>query len=72
MSKSAIQRCSLPQASKFGGHVARCPDCGQWWRERFHGSAYFDDCYSSWERIGWLRLHTQYRAQYKHWKEAVR
>jgi hypothetical protein len=61
--------CRLPKIGRLdGGRAARCPDCGQWWRVKFQGSRDWDDCYVEWHHIGWLRLHTRYRAQYKHWK----
>lgn len=61
--------CRLPKIGRLdGGRVARCPDCGQWWRVKFHGSRDWDDCYVEWHHVGWLALHTRYRAQYKHWK----
>ena len=60
--------CSLPKNSRWGGQVSRCPDCGQWWYEKWHWSECYDCCYSEWKRAGWLRMHTQFRHELKHFK----
>lgn len=69
LSEHAIQRCSLPKLTRWAsGDVARCPDCGQWWVSRSHLGESVEETYGYWHHIGWLALHTRYRAQYKHWK----
>jgi hypothetical protein len=60
--------CDLPKIGRLSSGIARCPDCGLWWRVKFHGARDWTDCYVEWKQVGWLRLHTQYRNEYKHWK----
>lgn len=70
MKRNQCPHAIRPVSSHGYDFLIHCPACNTWWRlyKTAHTEGDWTEYQQHCQRLTWIKLHTTYRNEYKHWK----